>query len=92
MRDVVRRVVVVRGHVQGVGFRYSTLREATRIGVSGEVTNLADGSVGAFVEGAPSSVDELVAWFRAGGPSSAVVDAVEVQEAEPLGSTTFEIV
>lgn len=92
MTEPIRRRVIVRGEVQGVGFRYWTAHEAGRIGVTGQVTNLADGTVSADLEGSPDGVEELLDWFRAGGPPSARVDAVVVTEAEPTGATRFEIV
>lgn len=92
MSDIVRRRVVVSGLVQGVGFRYRTVQEAARIGVTGDVTNRADGTVLVHVEGAADDVDRLLAWFRAGGAPSARVDSVEVAEEPSVGATSFEIV
>lgn len=88
-----RRIrLVVRGVVQGVGFRYWTTREASRIGVTGWVTNRADGSVEALLEGASADVEKLVGWLRAGGAPSARVDRVDVVEADPEGARSFVIV
>ena len=90
MIDVVRRRAIVRGVVQGVGFRFSTEGEADRIGVGGFVRNRTDGSVEVEIEGEPQDVDELVGWLRDGGPSSARVDEVEVTDVSPLGVSAFE--
>ncbi|BDZ51832.1 acylphosphatase [Frondihabitans sucicola] len=92
MAGTVARRVVVRGLVQGVGFRYWTVREASRLGIVGTVTNRADGSVEAVVEGPAEAVERLVGWFRDGGAPSARVDAVEVADAEPTGASSFDIV
>ena len=83
--------VRVRGRVQGVAFRYSTLRRAERAGVVGWVRNAADGSVEAHFQGAPDAVDALLA-FVGQGPRLAVVEAVESDDvpADPALSG-FEI-
>lgn len=70
---------MVRGRVQGVGFRASTRYQAERLGLRGWVTNQADGSVALEAEGPPALVDALIAWCRE-GPSLAAVTAVEVVE------------
>lgn len=49
--------LLVEGHVQGVGFRYSTLEVALRHGVTGYVMNLPDGNVEVVAEGPPEQVD-----------------------------------
>jgi acylphosphatase len=67
---------VVRGRVQGVGFRYATHARARRLGVSGWVRNLATGDVEVFAQGEPNNVDALVGWLGT-GPRSAIVHAVE---------------
>ena len=48
---------VVRGDVQGVGFRAATAHEARRAGVAGWVRNLRDGSVEVEARGTPDAVD-----------------------------------
>ena len=90
--DTVRRRVVVRGNVQGVFFRDSTREEAEARGVSGSVTNRADGAVEAVFEGSREAVDALIA-FCLEGPSRADVRDVEVTEEEPEGSSGgFEVI
>jgi acylphosphatase len=71
----------IRGKVQGVGYRYHYSREAERLGITGWVRNRRDGSVEAMLAGTPQAVDALVAWARL-GPSSAVVEHVDVTEAQ----------
>ena len=81
-----RAHLLVSGRVQGVWFRGSMQEEARRIGVSGWVRNLPDGSVEAEVEGERAAVDALVAWAR-GGPPGAHVEAVGVDWIAPRGES-----
>jgi len=89
--DRVRAEIVVRGRVQGVFFRASAQQEALRLGLTGEVRNLPDGSVEAIVEGEKKAVDEFVAWCRRGPPSAEVED-VQVKLGPPRGEfRTFTV-
>lgn len=81
MHEVVRQVVI-RGRVQGVGFRYWTMREAIRLGVGGWVRNRRDGSVEALFAGSAEAVAEMTARCR-GGPEFARVDEIEDQPVPP---------
>lgn len=81
----VRLDAVVRGRVQGVGFRYFVLREATALRLDGWVANEADGSVVCRAEGPRAELDRLVAALWA-GPTGASVDAVLVQWGPALGA------
>lgn len=76
----VARTLVVRGRVQGVGFRHATVEAARDIGVAGWVRNRPDGTVEAFAQGAAADVERFVAWCRR-GPPLARVDGVDVGEA-----------
>jgi acylphosphatase len=78
MTSIVR--LIIRGRVQGVGFRYFVEREADRQGLEGWVRNLKDGSVEVLVRGETQHVDALIARCRAGPPGSRV-DEIEVSEA-----------
>lgn len=66
----------VYGSVQGVGFRYSTQREALQLGLTGYARNLDDGGVEVLACGEPEQVEKLIAaesrWAaqRAGGQGS----------------------
>ena len=75
------RRLVIRGRVQGVGFRYATVLAAERIGVTGWVRNRTDGSVEAVVHGTAEAVEAIVAWARR-GPEAAIVESLDVFEAE----------
>lgn len=87
---MIRRRVIVRGRVQGVFFRDTTRRRAAAAGVSGWVTNRADGAVEAVFEGDADAVERMVR-FASEGPRGATVEEVEVSEEEPEGLSGFEI-
>jgi len=67
---------VVRGFVQGVGYRDFASREATRLGLAGYVRNASDGSVEIEAEGDREALAELLDSLRR-GPRFAEVDGVE---------------
>ncbi len=58
---VIHATVYFTGHVQGVGFRYSTLQVAKEFEVAGYVKNLADGRVQLEAEGRARTVDAFIA-------------------------------
>lgn len=89
-RPVVRRRVVVSGFVQGVFFRETCRRTATRHGVNGWVRNCDDGTVEAVFEGAPDAVAALVEWARHGPPGAEVKD-VEIHPEHPRGEDGFDV-
>ncbi|MFB8385632.1 acylphosphatase [Microbacterium sp. NPDC055910] len=82
--------VVVRGTVQGVGYRYTMRMIARDAGVSGWVRNRRDGSVEAEVEGEDAQVDDVLEWMAEGPPGSRVESAT-VTESAPTGATGFEV-
>jgi acylphosphatase len=65
-------IVHVTGRVQGVGFRFATVRRAHMEGVGGWVRNNDDGSVEALVQGTPEQVDNMLEWMRQGPPNARV--------------------
>lgn len=86
-----RRVhVIVRGEVQGVGFRYTLRMVAQDAGASGWVRNRRDGTVEAEIEGTAEQVDAVLAWMAEGPPGS-VVDSAAVSDREPARAAGFEV-
>ena len=77
--NVVRHVLV-RGQVQGVGYRYFVQTAALDGGLEGWVRNRRDGSVEAVLAGPPATVMRVVDACRR-GPPGARVDAVDEREA-----------
>ena len=77
---------VVRGRVQGVGFREFVLNRARFLAVSGYVRNLPDGrSLEVVAEGSRSELEQLLSYLRE-GPRLARVDAVDADWGEPTGA------
>ncbi len=83
--------VLIKGRVQGVGFRAFTRRNAMLLGLKGEVSNLPNGSVKAHIEGASDRVKQMLHLIKE-GPSLARVDQVEVSSTDPTGKfKSFEV-
>jgi acylphosphatase len=68
----------IRGRVQGVYYRASTVQEAQKLGLTGWVMNCPDGSVAAVAQGTRAAIESLIEWCRR-GPAGARVDSVEVR-------------
>jgi len=82
---------LVRGRVQGVGFRWFVEREAHTLGVAGWVRNNHDGSVEVLAMGTRDQLSGLRSRLQQ-GPRAARVDDVQEVEAKPVpGLTTFRI-
>ncbi|MEV7962983.1 acylphosphatase [Oerskovia paurometabola] len=58
--------VVVHGHVQGVGFRWATTRQAAALGLACDAQNLPDGTVLVTARGEAAAVATLRDWLRGG--------------------------
>ena len=82
---------LVRGRVQGVGFRWFVEREAHVLGIAGWVRNNHDGSVEVLAQGTRDQLSGLHSRLRE-GPRAARVDAVDVSDATPVsGLSSFRI-
>ena len=75
------RHVIVRGRVQGVGYRAWTAYEAERRNLLGWVRNRRDGSVEAVFAGPAEAVAAMIEACR-NGPPGARVDAIDQREEE----------
>lgn len=72
----------IRGRVQGVFFRESTVREAVALGLCGSATNLPDGRVEVIAQGPDDDIRVLVDWLHR-GPPMARVESVRCENIEP---------
>lgn len=81
---------VVSGQVQGVGFRYSAMAQARRLGLTGWVANLPDGSVEGVAAGPDEALAQFHDWLRR-GPPAARVKAVAWDGAQAPLENGFEI-
>lgn len=89
--DLQTRKFVVRGRVQGVGFRWFVEREARALGISGWVRNNSDGSVEVLASGTREQLSGLRSRLQQ-GPRASRVDNVEEADAKPVaGLNTFRI-
>jgi acylphosphatase len=90
-QEVNGRRFIIRGRVQGVGFRWFVEREAHTLGVAGWVRNNFDGSVEVLAIGTRDQLSSLRSRLRQ-GPRAARVDDVEESEEQPIaGMNSFRI-
>ena len=91
MTQQVRLEAIVKGSVQGVGFRYHASRRAREVGVTGYVRNLWDGSVEVVAEGDKTRLDQLLSYLQV-GPRSAWVREVVTNWQDASGKfNSFEV-
>jgi acylphosphatase len=76
---MIRAHIIITGHVQGVGFRSSTVRRANQLNLKGWIRNLPNGSVEAIIEGDEETVDNLIRWCNR-GPTMARVHEIKVNK------------
>jgi acylphosphatase len=83
----VRAHIIVKGLVQGVGFRYFVYSRATAAGTRGWVRNLGNGDVEIEAQGERSGVEILIGQVKA-GPRSARVTDMRIEWKPPLEDAT----
>jgi acylphosphatase len=87
----VRAEIVVKGLVQGVGYRYFVIREAQKLELKGFTQNLYTGEVLTVAEGEKAVVEEMIKKMRV-GPMYASVKSCKVDWQEPKNEfTEFEV-
>jgi acylphosphatase len=84
------RLYLVRGRVQGVGYRDYAQRVASALNLTGYVRNLDDGRVEVYAAGPPGKLSDLAAALRK-GPRFSDVRGVDEQEAAPQHYSDFQI-
>jgi len=84
------RKILVRGRVQGVGFRDATWRKAMELGILGSVRNLDDGRVEILASAKSELMEKFENWCR-NGPPHAKVDQVEISESSSVDFLEFRV-
>ena len=87
-----RAVIIAKGIVQGVGFRYTVRNAAFLLGINGCVKNLDDGSVEIIAEGTRPNIDSLVQGIRNAKEPAMVADVSVSYEEVPDEFESFKIV
>jgi acylphosphatase len=84
---------LVKGRVQGVGFRWFVHREAAEIGLRGWVRNTEDGHVEVLAAGEPEQLKDLMKALGRGSRGSRVDEVIEhtLAESESAALKSFEI-
>ncbi len=88
--EKIRYKIRVRGRVQGVGFRWSAVREANDRGIAGYVKNMPDGSVYIEAEGSGEQLNSFVEWCSE-GPGLSFVESVVADPLPPVNYEDFRI-
>jgi len=87
-----RRIkALVRGRVQGVNFRYSTIDRARALGLDGYVANRWDGSVEVVAEGQEDAIEALLRWLHSGPPLARVSHVQAYWQAPTNDHNGFEV-
>lgn len=82
--------ILVKGRVQGVGYRFNAQAKAHQFDLTGFVKNLPDGSVLIAAEGKDENIQSFIEWCYV-GPRWSDVSEVAAEEQEVQGYATFEI-
>jgi acylphosphatase len=82
--------IVVKGRVQGVGFRYNAQAVAHKFNLTGYVRNQHDRSVLLHAEGKEEDLERFIDWCNT-GPRLAEVGELIAEELKPEGFKTFEV-
>jgi acylphosphatase len=89
--DIKRIAVLVKGRVQGVGYRYFTEDAANHFGLTGWVANRFDGSVELEAQGEASDIEAFCARLSMGPPLSRVIEVTVNDLPVETGEKGFEI-
>ena len=90
MEDKLLFKIQIKGRVQGVGFRWSAVKEAKSRGITGFVKNLSDGSVYIEAEGSREQLKAYLEWCKS-GPAFGFVESAKADIFAPVNYTDFRI-
>lgn len=82
-KNIKRINAIIHGKVQGVFFRETTCQKARKLGLSGWVKNLSDGTVETEFQGDEKAVKQLLEWLWEGSPMSKVTQVIS-QESDAV--------
>lgn len=92
MEKIKAHKFIVKGFVQGVGFRSFCHYHAIKFDLSGSVKNLPNGDVEIFIQGLPLCISLFFDKIKQGPPGSLVEEVVTEENITPLGRKGFSIV
>ena len=90
MEQIKRYKAVITGNVQGVGLRVFVMDNASKLGITGWVRNMADGTVEMEAQGNPDKLDQLFATIKKGN-FIIKVDNIDYTEIDCVEETSFII-
>lgn len=90
MEQIKRYKAVITGNVQGVGLRVFVVDNASKLGITGWVKNMADGTVEMEAQGNPDKLDQLFAAIKKGN-FIIKVDNIDYTEIDCVEETSFII-
>lgn len=90
MEQIKRYKAVITGNVQGVGLRVFVVDNASKLGITGWVKNMADGTVEMEAQGNPDKLDQLFATIKKGN-FIIKVDNIDYAEIDCVEETSFII-
>lgn len=76
--------IIVKGFVQGVGFRYFIYRNAQALNLTGYAKNLINGNVEVLLEGDDNNINEMISILKQ-GPSRSIVNSIELDYSDFKG-------
>ncbi|MCR4796243.1 MULTISPECIES: acylphosphatase [Ruminococcus] len=88
--EKVRKHLIFYGYVQGVGFRWKASHTARRLGISGWVRNLSDGSVEMEAEGTERDIAELIEALE--NHSWGSIESIDEKNIPLHGDYSFDVV
>jgi len=87
---MIHKKILIKGHVQGVGFRYAARTVARQMGIKGFVKNLPDGNVFIEADGNEKQILDFLKWCYI-GPSRAQIKSVITEDGDIKGYSDFDI-
>lgn len=89
MKSDLEKHLVIKGRVQGVGFRHFTKKNAESLGVNGWVKNLSNGDVEVVVQGEEDQVNEMIEHLKS-GPAPAKVQEVREVDGDESSNRSYD--